>query len=37
MMPWDLIPYRNHGEPAGKVLINAKVENLSAPNAADRR
>jgi putative SOS response-associated peptidase YedK len=30
MMRWDLIPYRNHGEPTGKVLINAKVENLEA-------
>jgi putative SOS response-associated peptidase YedK len=28
MMRWDLIPYRNHGRPTGKVLINAKVENL---------
>jgi putative SOS response-associated peptidase YedK len=28
MMRWDLIPWRNHGEPTGKVLINAKVENL---------
>jgi putative SOS response-associated peptidase YedK len=28
MMRWDLVPYRNHGEPTGKVLINAKVENL---------
>ena len=29
MMRWDLIPFRNHGEPTGKVLINAKSENLS--------
>ena len=28
MMRWDLVPYRAHGEPTGKVLINAKVENL---------
>ena len=28
MMRWDLVPWRNHGEPTGKVLINAKVENL---------
>src|ERR1700752_2188094 len=28
MMRWDLIPWRNRGEPTGKVLINAKVENL---------
>jgi len=28
MMRWDLIPYRSHGTPTGKVLINAKVENL---------
>jgi putative SOS response-associated peptidase YedK len=30
MMRWDLIPYRNHGEPTGKVLINAKLENLES-------
>ena len=29
-MRWDLIPYRNHGKPTGKVLINAKVENLES-------
>jgi putative SOS response-associated peptidase YedK len=28
MMRWDLVPFRNHGKPTGKVLINAKVENL---------
>ena len=28
MMRWDLVPYRNHGKPTGKVLINAKAENL---------
>jgi putative SOS response-associated peptidase YedK len=28
MMRWDLIPFRSHGEPTGKVLINAKIENL---------
>jgi putative SOS response-associated peptidase YedK len=30
MMRWDLIPYRNHGTPTGKVLINAKAENLDS-------
>jgi len=30
MMRWDLIPYRNHGEPTGKVLINARVEQLES-------
>jgi putative SOS response-associated peptidase YedK len=28
MMRWDLVPFRNRGEPTGKVLINAKIENL---------
>ena len=28
MMRWDLVPYRNHGAPTGKALINAKAENL---------
>jgi putative SOS response-associated peptidase YedK len=30
MMRWDLVPYRNHGVPTGKALINAKAENLTA-------
>jgi putative SOS response-associated peptidase YedK len=30
MMRWDLVPYRNHGEPTGKSLINAQAENLAA-------
>src|SRR6185437_14808211 len=30
MMRWDLIPYRNHGMPTGKVLINAKAEHLES-------
>jgi putative SOS response-associated peptidase YedK len=30
MMRWDLIPYRQHGQPTGKVLINAKVEHLES-------
>jgi putative SOS response-associated peptidase YedK len=30
MMRWDLIPYRNRGVPTGKVLINAKAENLTS-------
>jgi putative SOS response-associated peptidase YedK len=29
MMRWDLIPFRSHGVPTGKVLINAKAENLT--------
>lgn len=28
MMRWDLVPFRNRGEPTGRVLINAKIENL---------
>jgi putative SOS response-associated peptidase YedK len=28
MMRWDLVPFRNRGEPTGKVLINAKAEGL---------
>lgn len=28
MMRWDLVPYRSHGQPTGKGLINAKAENL---------
>jgi putative SOS response-associated peptidase YedK len=28
MMRWDLVPFRSHGVPTGKVLINAKAENL---------
>jgi putative SOS response-associated peptidase YedK len=28
MMRWDLIPYRSRGQPTGKVLINARVEQL---------
>jgi hypothetical protein len=30
MMRWDLVPYRNHGVPTGKVLINAQAEHLAA-------
>lgn len=30
MMRWDLIPFHSHGKPTGKVLINAKVENLAS-------
>jgi len=28
MVRWDLVPWRSHGVPTGKVLINAKVENI---------
>lgn len=30
MMRWDLVPYRSHGVPTGKVLINAKAEHLES-------
>ena len=30
MMRWDLVPYRNHGVPTGKVLINARAEHLES-------